>query len=341
MTTNKKIVFGEPEWEVYFENPFYGWHRGHDKPGIEIPVSKTFTWGGRTWHIPAVYSCGKGLVVDFCVEIDPVALHPFLEKWNPLWEEDRPLTREEEEQQNAENPMRIDFNSKAKVNGRELRFSRGSDLDWVPMSCRPEGRCWNGRDNSEAVRLMEHYGLNAEVGWVFFRQSFLWTTSARPKLNTLSISLEQRRQAIPGLRFTVGGVGDKISFTNPFSGKTHTLHILKYENQEADLSGFPVDDFECPTHYVSMSYFVEPDLPRELLSVRDFGRGDSPRSKKQSAGGCALAFVTNDEEGDSWTACSALRFEKPKQIEWQILFFQKTAEDMEIDLPLLKNRQKL
>lgn len=352
MTTNKKerygLVSGEPEqperteWKVYFEDSFYGFHRGHDKPGAEIPVNKTFIWGGRTWHIPAVYSCGKGLVVDLCVEIDAAALRPFLEKWNPLWEEDRPLTREEEEQQNAEDPMRVDFESKVTVNGRELRFIRGSGLEWVPMSCRPEGRCWDGRDNSEAVRLMEHYGLDAETGWVFRRQSYPWATVNRPKLKNLSVSLEQRPQNVPGLRFTVRSVGDIIPFTHPITGETHTLRVLEYENQEADLSGLPADDWEYPTHYVSMSYSIEPDLPRELLSVRDLGRGDSPGNKKQSgAGGCGLIFVTNDEDGEPRTVCSRLRFEPPEQIEWQILFFHKTAEDMEIDLPLPENRQRV
>ncbi len=347
-----------PEWKVYFEVGFYGWHSGHDKPGAEIPVNKTFTWGGRTWHIPAVYSCGKGLVVDFCVEIDPAGIKNFLDKWNPLWEEDRPLTPEEEEQQDAENPMRVDFDSKVTVNGRKLRPSRGSVLDWVPMSCRPKGRCWDNRDNSEAFRLMEHYGLDAELGWVYRRQSFPWATRTKPKLNTLSVSLEQRRQPVPGLRFSVRGAGDMVTFTHPLTGETHTLQVMEYENREADLSCLPADGWEYPTHYVSMSYAVEPDLPRESLTVWDCGQGDTPRNNTQKqtalapiisvcepaasgsvgiiggADGPTAVFLTNGKTGCPRTVCSALRFEVPEQIEWRIVFLQKTAENMEIDLTL-------
>ncbi len=333
------LVSDEPEplepleWKVYFENGFSRWHRGHDRPGIEIPVKKTFTWSGRTWHIPAVYSCGKGLVVDFCVEVDPDAIKPFLGKWNPVWEDGRPLTMEEEEQQNAENPMTVDFDSKVNVNGRELLFSRGSGFDWVPMSCRPKGRCWDGRDNSEALWIMEHYGLNAELGWVYRRQSYPWATVSRPKLKTLSIFLEQRLQTVPGLRFTVRGVGDIIPFTHPVTGENHTLKVLEYENKEADLSGLPVDEWEYPTHYTSMTYSVEPDLPRESMTLRDRGQGDSPRNKKRDASSIGLFFVSNDDP-NSRAACSHLRFEPPKQIEWQMMFFQKMAENMEIDLTL-------
>ncbi len=121
-----------PEWRVYFENGFSSYHRGHDKPGREIPVNKTFSWGGRTWHIPAVYACGKGLVVDFCVEIDPAVHRAFLEKWRPWWEGGRPLTPEEKEQQAAENPMTVDFDARALANGRELRSSSGYGFGWTP-----------------------------------------------------------------------------------------------------------------------------------------------------------------------------------------------------------------
>ena len=95
-----------PEWKVYFGDGFGGRHCGHDKPGKEIPIGKTFAWAGRMWHIPAVYSCGKGLVVDVCVEIDPDALRAFQKKWWPNGQEGRNFTPEEEEQQDAENPFR-------------------------------------------------------------------------------------------------------------------------------------------------------------------------------------------------------------------------------------------
>lgn len=83
-----------PEWKVYFAGGFNSCHRGHDKPGAEIPVNARFTWGGRVWHVPAVYSCGQGLVVDLCAEVEPAALRSFMEKWQPRMEEGPALTQD-------------------------------------------------------------------------------------------------------------------------------------------------------------------------------------------------------------------------------------------------------
>ncbi len=316
------------EWKVYFGESFNCWHKGHDRPGIEIPVNKTFTWGGRTWHIPAVYSCGKGLVVDFCVEVDPAAIKAFFEKWD----NSRYLTREQEEQKDAEDPMRVNFGSKVTVNGREMRFKRGGGTFRIPKGM--------GYDecNREALWVMEHYGLNAKMGWIISRMSYPWVTAKRPKLKTLSVSLEQRPQTVRGLRFTVQGAGDEIPFTDPITGENHTLKVLEYESKKADLTGLPTDEWEYPAYYTALSYSVEPDLPREAFSVRDVGQGDSPRSKKPQdcASSMGILFVTDDDHPEA--TCSHLRFEPPKRIEWQLVFFHKTAKDMEIELPLTQDQ---
>jgi len=348
-----------PEWKVYFANGFGGYHRGHDKPGQEIPVNQAFAWGGRTWHIPAVYSCGKGLVVDFCVEIDPAAHRAFLEKWRPWWEGGRPLTPEEEERQNAENPMTVDFDARALANGRELRRNSGSGFGWIPMACRPEeGQGPYNQQDWEAVWLMEHYGLDAGLGWMFLRESFPWSTKAKPALNTLTLTLKQEPVPVSGPRFSVRGAGDAVPFTHPVTGVKHTLRVVEYEDQEADLSRLE-DGWEYPTHYTAMSYVVEPELPRESLTVRDCGQGDSPRinnAREQAAlaaigsadgptvacsvgiiggaDGPVAILLANGGTGRPRAACSALRFAQPEQIQWRMVFYQKTAEDIKIDLPL-------
>ncbi len=347
-----------PEWKVYFENGFGSYHRGHDKPGKEISVCKTFTWGGRMWHIPAVYSCGKGLVVDFCVEVDLTAYRAFVEKWQPWWKEDRPLTPEDEERQNAENPLTVNFNSTATVNGKQLRPRSGNGSCWIPMSLRLEYEQGKYRQQDwEAIWLMEHYGLDAESGWVFWRQSFPWATRIRPKLNTLVLSLKQRPISVPGPRFTVSGAGDTVPFTHPVTGETHILQVMEYENQEVDMPCLG-DGWEYPNQCVAMSYMVELELPPKSLTVRDCGQGDSPRAnaREQAAlaaiGGvdgptaaCSVGIIggadgptaiilADGKTGHPQAVCSALHFEMPKQIEWRMVFYQKTAEDMKIDLPL-------
>ena len=338
-----------PEWKVYFENGFGSYHRGHDRPGQEIPVSKTFAWGGRTWHIPAVYACGKGLMVDFCAEVDLPAYRAFVEKWRPWWEGDKPLTPEEEEQQEAENPLRIDFSPKVTVNGRELHPRSGNGSQWIPMSLRWEyERGEYTQQDWENIWLMEHYGLDAEQGWVFWRQSFPWATPAKPKVKTLALTFAMDRQAIPGPRFFVQGAGDVVPFTHPVTGEEHTLQVVEYENQEVDLSRLPdAGEWEYPTHCAAMSYVIEPELPRESVTVRDCGQGDRPRARVEQTGfgstACSIGIIggtdgptaillSNGRSGHPRGACSALRFAPPERVEWRMVFYHKTVEDVTVEL---------
>ena len=323
---------------------FGGRHCGHDKPGKEIPIGKTFAWAGRMWHIPAVYSCGKGLVMDVCVEIEPDALRAFLEKWWPNGQEGREWTAEELEQQDAENPMTISYQPTLTVNGKPQRRRSGSGFGWVPDACRPvEERGQRNQQDWEAAWLMEHYGLNQEKGWTFFRESFPWITKTRLALKSLSLSLEQSPVSVPGPRFTVSEAGDSIPFTNPVTGEAHTLTVVEYEAQQMDAAHFQdKDQWEYPTHYTAMSFVVEPELPQQSLTVRDCGQGDRPRPKQSNLAGPTVAssvgvILATNKSGQPRAACSSLYFDPPERIEWRMVFYQKTAEDVEIDLPLSQN----
>lgn len=346
-----------PEWKVYFSGGFGSYHRGHDRPGKEIPVNKTFTWGGKVWHIPAVYACGKGLVVDLCVEIKTADLRAFVEKWRPLLEEGRGLTQEEQERQIAENPMTVDYDPKLTVNGKELRQRSGAGFGWTPMYLRREYEQEEyTQQDWESIWLMEHYGLDPELGWVFWRDSYPWATKSKPVLKTISLSLEQRRITIPGPRFSVSGVGDKVEFTHPVTGEVHTLQVVEYQQEEINMAHLP-DGWEYPTYCTAMSYTVEPELPRESLTVRDCGQGDTPRPKPPeeleaiaAIGGvdgpvaaCSVGIIggvdgptaiilANGKAGHPRAVCSALRFEPAEQIEWRMVFYQKTVDGISVDL---------
>ncbi len=114
------------------------------------------------------------------------------------------------------------------------------------------------------------------------------------------------------------------------------------------------DEWEYPTNCTAMSYVIEPELPRNELTVRDCAQGDSPRFKPKPAGdgfvyrptatcsvgiiggadGPAAIILANGKTGHPRAAYSELRFEPPERIEWRMVFYHKTVEDMEIDLPL-------
>ncbi len=347
----------KPEWAVYYEGGF-GRHWGHDRPGEEIPVHKTFAWGGKTWHIPAVYACGKGLVVDLCVEIDPGELWAFLERWRPWAEGERPMTPEDEERQDAENPMTLDYNPGLTVNGRLLGGRSGNGSGWVPMYLRPEGeRERYTQQDWENLWIMEHYGLDPEKGWMFWRDSFPWAMKGKPKLKTLSLTLEARPKPVPGPRFTVSGPGDRVELANPVTGQIHTLQVVAYEAQEVDMSDLPDSEgWDYPSHCTFMTYTVEPELPREALSVQDVEHGDRPRPKPldaiggaDSSAACSIGIIGGSDGptsilvacGRGWldsdppqlrSACSALRFAPPESVQWRTVFREPAPDGTAVEL---------
>lgn len=346
----------KPEWAVYYGGGF-GRHWGHDKPGQEIPVHKTFAWGGKTWHIPAVYACGKGLVVDLCVEIDPGELGAFQEKW--AWTEgDRPLTPEDEERRDAENPMNVNYRPRVTVNGRALGGRSGCGSGWTPIYLRPEDcRGAYNQQDWECLWLMEHYGLDPEKGWMFWRDSFPWATRAKPVVKTITLALEREPAAVPGPRFTVSGAGDSVDFINPITGQSHTLRVVAYEAQEVDMSDLPDSEgWDYPTHCTFMTYTVEPELPREALSVQDVEHGDRPRPKPLDAIGgadgsaaCSIGIIGGSDGptsilvacGRGWldsdppqlrSACSALRFAPPESVQWRTVFREPAPDGVTVEL---------
>lgn len=338
-----------PEWKVYYGGDSALNHAGRDKPGAEIPVGAKFEWAGHTWHVPAVYACGQGLVVELCMEVDPEAFAAFRVKWLPWFEGGREFTPEEQDQMRAEDPQTVEYEPTLTLNGKELKRRSGTGFGWMPASlrevCGQEGLF---QQDWEAIWLMEHYGLDPERGWMFFRESFPWATKRRPALRSLSLRMSQYPKPVPGPRFSVQGPGDEVSFTHPVTGQAHTLRVLEYEEQEMDTALLD-DDWEYPTHYMAMSCVVEPDLPKGELAIQDCGQGDRPRAKRlpdssKPAAACAIGIIGGSDgpavilmggkTGCPRTAFSALSFDRPGRVEWRMTFRQKTEEDMDAALPL-------
>lgn len=79
------------EWKVYFERGFWALEDPDESNELknsdnsydgktacdEIKVAKEITWGASVCHIPAVYCCKDGLVVDTILELSDSGLNPF------------------------------------------------------------------------------------------------------------------------------------------------------------------------------------------------------------------------------------------------------------------------
>lgn len=330
-----------PEWKVYFDGNFWG-HHGSERAGEEICINKQFVWDYEIWHIPAIYICSKGVIVDFCRQVPAQNIRFFMDKWNLSIENDgAKFTDEQRMMIDAENPLAININRKVVFNGSLLSNSHGCGMSWNP--------CFPDSNDVEIKHIIQHYNLDPAYGWGIWRAAFAWTTKRKPQMKTLSITLMQHPVAIAGPHFHVSAPGDCIEFTHPITGIRHMLTVQEYEQQELCNQHFANQNQELPMHYRLMSYTLFPALPDGALTVTDCVQSDKPRKKStdsnvpqafSSVGVCLIggakgptAIVFGDNsQGKLQAACSALHYEPVEDVEWRMVFHEKIREDICLDL---------
>ncbi len=343
---NQDAEISAPEWKVYFQGSFWGRH-GRSRAGAEICIDKEFDWAGCHWLIPSAYSCSGGLVIDFCMQVSAEKIRSFMEKWNLCQENDSVVhfTREEQMELDLDNPLFLNFTPIIEVNGCRISASQGCSVVYNP--CMPDGLTCE----LEAKWTVDHYGLDPDCGWVFFRYNFPWRSKRRPEIKTLSVTVEQQPEQIPGPHFKVHAPGDTFRFVHPVSGTEYTLTMRESEKQIMQNNHF-LSDLRYPTHFTVMSYTISPQ-DGESITVSDCDDGDNPRMIAESehmpspsatgdaacigviggADGPTAIIFGGSSQGRLCTACSALHFEPVQDdIEWRITFRHRRFEPFSINL---------
>lgn len=331
-----------PEWKVYFDGNFWG-HSEGQRAGKEIPTNIQFVLNDKVWHIPSVYACGKGLIVDFCVQIPVNIIDDFINNWNLSIENDgSDFTKEQQVRIDAENPMAINISPEIILNGKTISCSHGCGLSWNP--------CFTKLNGMESEGVLKHYGLDPANGWVIRRSAFPWHTKRKPKISSLSITIKHDPVEVHGSYFNVSMPGEGIDFINPLTNTRHKLIIQEYEQKEIPTAGFIDNDYDFPTHCIAMSYIINPGLSDGSFSISDSSNSDRPRKKhinpmepQVSAAAMAIGVIgTSDKStpisfgGNNQVklraVCSALHFEPVKAVEWKITFYEKPCADMTVKI---------
>ena len=322
-----------PEWKVYFDGNFWG-HHGRERAGTEIRLDREFDWTGHHWIVPAAYSCGKGLVVDFCMRTGIEEIRRFMEKWNLDLEDDqyREYTMEEQMRLDRDNPLCLDFRPDLKINGKVLKASQGCAVTFDP--------CLSDERNDEAAEwARSHYGLDSSFGWTIWRWVFPWSGKRRPKIQSFSLTLEQRPGRVPGPHFKVRDTGDSFVFSHPVNGTEYTLTVQGLEQQTIPEEHFDSKCWRYPTHFMAMRYTISPEVERDILicdceqsdqplKVTDDIRSFGPEARNSvgigiigGADGPTVVTVGERVQGKVHTACSALHFEPGwGDVVWRVDF---------------------
>lgn len=330
------------EWKVHFEG---GFGKGHarERAGSEIAIGKWFKWGEDDWYVPAAYSCSRGLVVEFFKKIEPEKIQAFIDKYRSGMDESGDVADDVMQQLQAENPTDENFNATVLLNGKTLTQGSNYGTGWNPF-------VQDGEENdAESKMILEHYGLDPQMGWMFYRSSFPWVTKRKPKIAALSMTVMQSPIAIYGERFRVTEPGQIIHFTHPITGVDHTIAVQECEQQTLTHESLGGMGWIMPSNYTLMDYVLAPDISGAAFLIKDCVQGDAPVPQEphlyesQSLGvssigiiggadGPTTIFVGAHAQGKRRAACSSLHFEPVADVEWRMMFYEKMREDITVEL---------
>ncbi len=316
----------ETEWKVYFS---MNDHKG-ERAGEPMELDAHFSWGENEFYVPCAYICGKGLVLDIFFEADSEKTQAFLFRYLNVSSE------EEHDRMRDENPLLLNYRASVSINGAQMKEKRAEGGVWA------EG--FEFYESAEMREVLEHYGMDTGKCWNWYRISFPWATKSKPKIRSLSLSLTERPKSVRGDCFRVNSVGDTVSFIHPITKVSHVLTVRDYGQDVVPMA--VSDGYEHPTHFTQLSYTVEPPLSPAQFHISDTRRSelsrkiktaDMPRSDFASAlaiiggadGPTAVFSVRKQDIGGQRTASSSLTFAPRTDVEWQMVFREKSREDTE------------
>lgn len=329
------------EWNVYYGDGFWG-HSSRQRPGTAIEINKRFTWDSDVIYVPALYSCGKGLVIDFCIQVAPKDIEEFLSKWETTMES-FDLSQELQEQIETEHPLNRNIDFSLSLNGKSISSDQSYSMCWNP--CVEEGI----ENPPEAKQICDHYQCDPSYGWIFLRVDFPWATKRKVPLRSLSISLNEnpRYFAGPHFSFTDG----TVTFIHPVTNIAHTLTIQSCSSEQLPDHAFENDRYDYPSHFQQLTYCLEPDIEPSACVVSDTCQGDSPREHSVDndcitpscfcgvsliggGDGPTSLFLCNGfpNEKTLHTACSSLYFEAVDGVEWRVSFYEVVRKGVSFEL---------
>lgn len=320
----------EDDWTVNFEGGFwgdFGW--GSQK----VPVHQSFQYCDETCVVPYLYLCPEGVVIDYCVGIEPEMLDAFLKKWNfPERTECDDFTPEELEAIDDEHPLMFHFDiNKITINGTALKRTHGCSTSYVPESCQIDE--YRHREK-ELLPYLQRYDLDDKKVWKIERASYAWAKIKPETIESLELYITSDKKTFNGIHLLNPKEGDVFKFLHPVTGREHELTVLSCEQQIFDKERFQDDEFEYPKHFYAMQYQIIPDIPMENVWISDCVQSDPPKyigNGKVIGGSIGVSAITRLSKGCR-SVCSSMHFEPVDHIEWRMTFREKMAEDAEIKL---------
>lgn len=296
------------------------------RPAREVAVNAAFSWGEEEWRVPCLYVCAEGVMVDYCVGVEPAKVEEFLRCYAALCGGlDVEPTEEQRDELERHNPLHIAFRSVLTVDGKELPAKGGSSTFWVPESCGSEELT---SENRRTRAILDRYGLEEDKAWVFWRSSYPWKMRRGCAVKSVSLRLVRDKVNVTVGHFTDPKPGTEVRFTHPVSGEQHTLRVLEVEAQTLPENRFSHDpETVYPDCFTALTAVAEP--PLEGITIRDCAENDPPRGSSNCAMGVAIFGKKGTEGRQVIAAASSMHFAPPESVTWRIAVSVQPLDDRE------------
>lgn len=330
--------------KAYYGENFWG----NGKPGTEmeeIRLDKEFVWEDVSGFIPSLYVCAEGIAIDFCIRISNQTVQDFWNQWQAKPE--GALSEEERVQIAHANPLTADFTVSVFVNGIPLEndFSCGAAYTKAFQ---------NNMEGSLEEQLFLAYGCDEKDSWYFKRHMCRWSDPVSEiKTVTIDFCAESKSVECGAIEIGMTDAGKEFELTHPLSGAGYKLCVEAVKQQELAedvIKGLPSHHrgaaVEYPRHYLTLSYYLQPNLPEDAFILQSAGKGEQPRAQALMsmrtavsvigwAGGPASVFIAGKRDKEQGRiSITSMYFEPIERELWKPVFLVKERGDMRFVIAL-------
>ena len=243
---------------------------GTIKSDDAVRMDVSFTWKKEEWLIPAVFPIPGGLAVDVARKL------PYYHLKNRL------TIYEKRKNAGFHSPLErlmLDRYDPFHFHPRGHLLAENDCIDewrserfiWNPLRMSPIA----SKENYPARRLVEHYGLDLNTGWVIFRLYFkseLLSVHDRE----LTLMLEAPDEPVPGPILKIEEAGQHIVFQNPLTKKAEMITVTVLENGVIEHPFKKQGPVKYPANYVILHYRFHPEKKEQQYCLMDTWLTDEP-----------------------------------------------------------------
>lgn len=240
------------------------------KSNDAVRMNVSFTWKKEEWLIPAVFPIPGGLAVDVARKL------PYYHLKNRLtiYEKRKnagfhsPLERL---MLDRYDPFRFYPTGHLLAENYCIDEWDSKRFIWNPLKISPVP----SKEDYQAKKLMEHYGLDLNTGWVIFRMCFRSEFLSFYD-QELTLMLEAPDEPVPGPTLKIEEAGQLIVFQNPLTKKAETITVTVLENGVIEHPFKKQGPVKYPANYVILHYRFHPEKKAQQYCLMDTQLTDEP-----------------------------------------------------------------